>query len=533
MQAQDQLPLFSLFGQRVLVVGLGESGLAMARWAQLQQAASVLVIDSRQTPGSLADLPAGAGSTRFQPMGFDEAQKIAWNDQVDLVAWSPGLSIEKGPSAAFYQHLLAQGLPVLGEIELFAQGLVALRERGYRPKVVAITGTNGKTTTTQLVRHLCESAGLRTVAAGNISPAALQALAVAQQDQLWPDVWVLELSSFQLALTQSLQADACVVLNISQDHLDWHNDMAHYAAAKRRIFPVQGSIVINRADPQTWPEDLVDWPPIVQPSKALRRKSKDAALPPAPRKLCSFGLDAPQVAGDFGRVKAGGINWLACAQADDDGVLSYQRLMPADAMRLRGAHNQGNALAALALAKAIGVPMAKMLFGLRSFAGDKHRCELVARINEVEYYDDSKGTNAGATIAAIQGIEKPVVLIVGGDGKGQDFSALASAIVEQATHSQAPLRAAIHIGRDGPTIAALIADQAQQFDVRLAVIKADSLEQAVELASQQAQGGDAVLMSPACASFDMFRNYAHRAEVFVQAVGQLALMQGQTLEVGL
>ncbi len=522
MDATIQLPLFSLSGQRVLIMGLGESGLAMARWASLQQAAQIEVFDTREQPAQLEALAKLAPHALFSHVQLEGLQASELQSQFDLVAWSPGLSIEVGPSASFYQALVNQGMRVVGESELFAQALAGMREQGYAPKLIAITGTNGKTTTTQLVKHLCEAAGLRTQAAGNISPAALDALSNALINDLWPEVWVLELSSFQLALTQSLQADAACILNISQDHLDWHGSMETYIAAKRRIHPQQGVIVINRLDSQTWPASLPDWPPVqALNTKSSRRRARDSAPAVIEPQIQSFGLDVPEHGGDFGRVQLGGLMWLTHANRFDDTLIEQQRLMPADALLVRGAHNHANALAAMALARAIGVPLAKMLHGLRSFAGDAHRCELVARIDEVEYYDDSKGTNVGATVAALQGIGRPSVLIVGGDGKGQDFAPLAQAIAKQARDTQAPLRAVVQIGRDGPAIAALVQQALTEIATELPIVRAQSMEEAVTLAREHALSGDAVLMSPACASFDMFRNYAHRAEVFVAAVQAL------------
>ncbi len=491
----EQLQLFDLSGRHVLVVGLGDSGLAMARWASFR-GALVTVADTRETPPQLAGLQHDVPTARFVGGPLDEALLA----DVDLLAWSPGLSVELGEGAVFHAAALARGLPVAGEIELFAQALAMLREQGYAPRLAAITGTNGKTTTTRLVGHLCAHAGLRVALAGNIAPAALDVLRtqliecgeVPDPERL-PQVWVLELSSFQLALTQSLAPDAAAILNLSQDHLDWHATMASYAAAKQRIYLGARLCVWNRDDPLTEP-----------PRDAVR---------------ASFGASLPGALDEFGIAHDGGLRWLAYAVAGDDlpptrrrpqpTTIVVKRMMPADALRIRGAHNHANALAALALARALGAPMASMLHALRDFEGEPHRCELVAVLDDVEYYDDSKGTNVGATVAALSGLGKRCLLIAGGEGKGQDFSPLAAPV-------RAHARAVFLIGRDAPRLREALADTG------VPLTDCASLEDAVVQARAIAQLGDAVLLSPACASFDMFRNYGHRSEVFVAAVRALA-----------
>jgi UDP-N-acetylmuramoylalanine--D-glutamate ligase len=339
---------------------------------------------------------------------------------------------------------------------------------------------------------------------------------------------VLELSSFQLHDAQGFDPAAAVVLNLSQDHLDWHGTMAEYAAAKARIYGQQAWMVVNVDDPLVAAME----PP------AFSGKPAKGEVRPEPRHVLRFGLQAPQRAGDFGLVTENGMAWLVRAlPGDETGVrrkrgaeaepeeLHLQRLMPADALRLRGRHNASNALAALALATAIGCPLAPMLHGLREYRGEPHRVELVGRIGEVEAFDDSKGTNVGATVAALKGLgadraPSRVVVILGGDGKGQDFSPLAPAVAQHA-------RAVALIGRDARVIeAALLADPDG------AVVPRDThetLEAAVAWCFAQARPGDAVLLSPACASWDMFRNYGHRAEVFVQAVRDWAAEQGEVL----
>jgi len=535
-----QLHLFDLKGRQVLVLGLGDSGVAMARWAA-RQGARVRVADTRSADG--ADLPQ-LQSLREQAGAIEYATGPAWSerwlDGVDLVAWSPGLSIERGESARFHALARERGIAVAGELELFAQALADLRESGYRPKVIAVTGTNGKTTTVALAAHLCRGAGLQTVAAGNIRPAMLDALGAAIDADALPQAWVLELSSFQLALAQGFAPDAAAILNVSEDHLDWHASMDSYVAAKQRIYGPSTVAVFDRSDGATVPRRAAATPAVRNADAAARRaeaqrparRAGDARADAGESRTgaplpITFGVDAPQAAGDFGLVRDGALVWLAQAVADDDvpagrrrrepAEFTLRRLMPADALRIRGLHNQLNALAAVALCSAIGVPMAKMLHALRDYAGEPHRCQLLAVIDGVEYYDDSKGTNVGATIAALRGLGRRYRLIAGGDGKGQDFAPLAEPVRKHA--------AAVYlIGRDAPLLRAAL----QATSVPL--VDCESLEQAVERAAGDAGPGEAVLLSPACASLDMFRSYVHRAEAFAQAVRGIAGARGVAME---
>lgn len=482
----------SLEGRKVLVLGLGESGLAMARWAAFQ-GAGVRVADTRAEPPGLAGLRDMVPGCEFVAGPFTESLL----ESVDLVAWSPGLSIEIGPSAEFHRLVTERALPIAGELDLFAQALAALGETGYKPKLVGVTGTNGKTTVTRLVGHLCESAGLSVAVAGNISPALLDSLREAVAAQTLPEVWVIELSSFQLALARGWHADAAAILNVTQDHLDWHAAHESYLAAKRKIYAGAKVAVWNRDDGATRPV-------------------------PATAATASFGSDLPAEVGAFGLHSNRGVDWLAeGVRADDAPVRRGQLaaamvrpLMPAEALRIRGRHNHVNALAALALCRAIGVPMAGMLHGLRDYDGEPHRCQPVGVIGDVEFVDDSKGTNVGATAAALAGLGRRVVLIAGGDGKGQDFAPLAAPVRLHA-------RAVMLIGRDAPRLREALADTG------VPLVDCATLPEAVRQGAAHARTGDAVLLSPACASFDMFRNYGHRAEVFVAAVRELAEEAGQ------
>jgi UDP-N-acetylmuramoylalanine--D-glutamate ligase len=492
----------TLAQQHILILGLGASGLAMARWCH-RAGAQVTVADTREAPPQLAALQADCPGAQF--MGGDfVALGGEWlaTQQVKAVFKSPGLL--PAQVAPVCEPALATGLWVGGELDLFAHALTQLREtQGYAPKVLAITGTNGKTTTTSLTGVLVEASGQTVAVAGNIGPTLLDTLQERIDSQTLPQVWVLELSSFQLdgKGTPTFEPTAATVLNVTQDHLDWHGDMPAYAQAKARIFGQQGQMLLNRDDPLV----MAMTPPLVK-GKQLRQ-------------IVSFGTDTPTRPGDWGLETVNGMTWLVRAhEADETGrkrkdvetEIYLQRLMPADALRIRGRHNASNALAALALAHSTGAALAPMLYGLREYRGEPHRVEPVAIVREVEYFDDSKGTNVGATVAALKGLgpDRKLVVILGGDGKGQDFSPLAGPLSQYA-------RAVVLIGRDAPQIARAIAATGVPQHM------AATLPEAVQRCAQLAHASDAVLLSPACASLDMFDNYAHRAQVFVDAVHEL------------
>ena len=598
----------TLQGQTVLVLGLGESGLAMARWCA-RSGASVRVADTREAPPQAMALAASVPGAMLH-RGF-AASLLSEGAGVQRVLKSPGLSPRDPALMPLLARAAELGVPVQGELDLFSQALAALQaERGYAPKVVAITGTNGKTTVTMLTGQLIERSGLRVAVAGNVGPTMLATLAealdlegplsprfdpasspadseesgsvrllpplgegrdgghahsqalaptptltlggreqgTADQDitdaetgeskplplaaappaaptfQHLPEAWVLELSSFQLDTAHGFEPTVAVVLNVSQDHLDWHGSMSAYAAAKARVYGSGALMLINRDDPLV--EAMLPAPQVTKGSRGVRGRTTQ-------RKAVRFGLGAPQQPGDYGLVVEHGMAWLVRALEADETVkrrrgdapgtddLHLQRLMPADALRIRGRHNAANALAALALASAIGRPLAPMLHGLRDYRGEPHRVELLAVVGGVEAYDDSKGTNVGATVAALDGLgadKAPgkLAVILGGDGKGQDFGPLAAPLARHA-------RAVALIGRDAGLIDAVLAplDMPRQ--------RHATLEAATRWAFEQARPGDALLLSPACASLDMFRNYAHRAEVFAATVRELACERGEVV----
>ena len=526
--------------QHVLVLGLGLSGLALARWCA-RCGAQVTVADTRQAPPQLQALRESLPSARF--VRSEMVPDLVVGTDIRMVLKSPGLS--PASVAAVITAAQAQGLPCGNELTLFAQALTDLKaSQNYAPKVIGITGTNGKTTVTALTGRLLERAGKSVAVAGNIGPTLLDTLAARLDAAHLPDVWVLELSSFQLDQVRSFEPAVATVLNLSEDHLDWHGSMQAYSAAKFNIYGNQGLMLLNRDDAAV----MGCLPPLVK-GKQLRV-------------YATFGSDEPQRPGDYGIETVNGMDWLVrAAEADEtikkkkrphaslppegavlalgrpgglvvrppaspppegairaqrqyddeEVVLHIQRLMPVEALRIRGRHNATNALAALALADAVGGSMAAMLHGLREYTGEPHRVASVAVVRDVEYFDDSKGTNVGATVAALTGLgaERKLVLIAGGDGKGQDFSPLAEPVTRHA-------RAVILIGRDAPVIRAALEGTG------VPLFEADSMQSAVEVAAHHAQTGDAVLMSPACASFDMFDNYEHRARVFCDAVRALA-----------
>jgi UDP-N-acetylmuramoylalanine--D-glutamate ligase len=510
---------------RFLILGIGESGLAMAKWC-LRNGTQLRMADTRDesqlNARQLAWIDelriAGLKDIQFGPLADDLLVDI------DVIGISPGLSPLEEPTKSFIVKARKSRVDVWSEIEFFARAIAALgrmslaSQSPYASTVLAVTGTNGKTTTTALTGQLCERAGKKVAVAGNISPAALEKLMTCLDgsDQLedMPDIWVLELSSFQLVYTYSLNAAAATVLNLSQDHLDWHGDMQSYAAAKANIFGKDTICILNRDDP------------LVMNLLTEDQKSQHSVV--------TFGANRPDEQGAFGiehDLRAGGIDWLVWAEVDEDfkpkpkrrrkgaaveedEPLRLKRLIPADALRIRGRHNALNALAALALARAANLPLNVLLHGLRDYHGEPHRVQSIAIVNDVEYIDDSKGTNVGATVAALNGLGssesgKRIWLIAGGDGKGQDFNPLREPTLRF-------VKGVFLIGKDAEKISEVLSEE-------VSCTLSGTLPLAVQAASAQAQSGDVVLLSPACASLDQFRDYVERAQLFASEVEELGM----------
>ena len=438
-----------------VVAGLGISGVAAVNFLH-KQGYRVAVTDSRSTPPGHDQIPRDVQTSFGQ---FDQALLL----QAEEIVISPGLD----PKLPEIQVAMAQGIAVVSEIQI-------LRRFTDKP-IMAITGSNAKSTVTTLIGLMAQDAGLKVAVGGNLGRPALD---LTQDD---PELYILELSSFQLETTSNLAAEVAVVLNISEDHLDRHGDMFGYHTAKHRIFQGVKKVVYNRDDSLTRP------------------------LVPDATPMQSFGLNAPDM-NQYGILKdTDGTLWLARGR---------ERLLKSSDMYMQGKHNMANALACLALGDAIGLPLASMLETLKTFKGLEHRCEFVKVVNHVRYYNDSKGTNIGATLAALEGLgaaiepeHGKVAIILGGQGKGQDFSALRDALSQYA-------KVAVLIGEDRAVIEQAVADSTT-------LLYADSLQEAVELCQQHTQAHDVVLLSPACASFDMFKGYSERGHQFVECVNTL------------
>ena len=452
------------------MLGLGDTGLSMARWLA-RRGASVRVADSRVRPPHAARLARELPQVPLAAGAFDEAMLKG----ADLIAISPGLDRRAAPIAG----AIRRGVPVVGDVEIFAQALktpVTRHSSLVTSKVLAITGSNGKSTVTAMTGEVCRAAGRSTVVAGNIGTPVLDALAEIEDGAAAPDVFVLELSSFQLESTTSLEPAAAAMLNLTEDHLDRYAGMEEYAAAKARVFAGEGVQVLNRDD------------------------SRSMTMARPGRTVYTFGGGQPRADTDWG---------IGTLRGGEVLLRGSHALMTLAELPVAGLHNAVNALAAHALARAIGAPDDALARALRSFHGLPHRMQTVIEHRGVVFLDDSKGTNVGATVAALAGLRQPVVLIAGGDGKGQDFAPLAPAVKARA-------RAVVLIGRDADKLAAALAPSGVPIE------RAKDMDEAVHAAFRASRGGDAVLLSPACASYDMFRDYVHRAEVFVAAARRLA-----------
>ena len=438
-----------------IVVGLGKSGMSLVRFLA-RQGVPFAVADTRENPPELATL-------RLQ---FPQVEVRCGELDVEFLCRAQELYVSPGLALATpaLQEAAKRGVKLSGDIELFA--------RHAKAPIVAITGSNAKSTVTTLVGDMARAAGKRVAVGGNLGTPALDLLA----DDI--ELYVMELSSFQLETTERLNAEVATVLNVSEDHMDRYADMQAYHLAKHRIFRGARQVVVNRGD-------------------ALSRPLVADQLP-----CWSFGLNKPDFKA-FGLIEEDGEKYLA---------YQFEKLMPVRELKVRGAHNQANALAALALGHAVGLPFGPMLAALRAFTGLAHRCQWVRELRGVAYYDDSKATNVGAALAAIEGlgadIDGKLVLIAGGDGKGADFSGLTAPVARYC-------RAVVLLGRDAELIAAALGDA-------VPLVRVKTLDEAVQRCAELAREGDAVLLSPACASLDMFKNFEERGRLFAQAAEGLS-----------
>ncbi len=434
---------------RTLVVGLGETGLSVARYLS-RQGVPVAIVDSRENPPGLEQLRTELPTDVALFLGGFHEEAFARAEQIVI---SPGVPAGQPEIAA----AVARGVPLTGDIELFA--------RAVKAPVVAVTGANGKSTVVTLLSAMARRAGKEVRTGGNIGTPALDLINATE-----PDLYVLELSSFQLETVESLQPQAAVVLNVSADHMDRYSDLRSYAAAKQAVYSRAEVQVVNADDPVA------------------------AGLADATRAQLRFTQQVPGE-NEYGLVERAGETWLAHGA---------EHLMPVSRIRMAGRHNVMNALAALALGESAGLPLVAMLETLAEFQGLPHRMQHVVTRDGVQWYNDSKGTNVGATLAAIEGTEGGVVLIAGGDGKDADFSPLADAMRRKGV-------GAVLIGKDAALLEAVLGDV-------VPVRHAPDMTRAVTLAADMAGPGNCVLLSPACASTDMYRNFVERGEVFIRAV---------------
>lgn len=480
MVAKTHTPTPTESPPRTLILGLGDSGWAMARWL-FRQGTPLRVWDSRERP------PHADALTRELP-GVELLAgplTISALENVDQLIKTPGWPPHREPVASLLAQAQRQSLPVLGEVDLFEEALKSLRlQRGYAPEVLCITGTNGKTTTTAWTTHLLRQAGVSARSAGNIGPSMLEALMQALDTGSLPKVWVLELSSFQLQdAAQAPNCRAAAITNLSPDHLDWHGTLGDYAQSKRKALARAQGVILNAddADVAAWGRDDV---PTVY-----------------------VGVSLPEQAGSFGLVDRSGAVWLAQRITSDGRLVP---LVPVSDLPLRGRHNAVNALMALALAYSVNADLQALLPGLRTYVAEPHRLQPCGQWRGVSAFDDSKGTNVGATVAALQGLGAELapgrlVVILGGDGKGQQFDALIAPLQNRG-------RAVALIGRDAPVLAQTLGS------LDIPVQNHSTLDAAVAWGFGQALPGDALLLSPACASWDMFKDYGHRGDCFARAV---------------
>lgn len=471
----------------VLVLGLGASGEAVARFLS-GRGYAIRVFDTRKEPARLSKVQQDISAFEFFGGTFPGVDKLF--EGVEFIVISPGLSLEHSEVSGIVKAAGQKGVEVIGEIEVFARELQKLREeRGYDPIVIGITGTNGKTTTTMLTGEIAREAGLHVCVAGNVGPNAVTELDKWLKKGLLPEIWVLELSSFQLETTFSLKCHSAALLNVTEDHIDWHGSMEKYIEAKKKIFSSQTRRILNRDD----------------------SLSMTAAEGVDPELVYTFGADAPEKPNEWGLLPEGALSWLATKVSDS----KVKRLIPENALRIRGTHNKMNALAASALAYTAGIGLESICAALRNYRGEPHRVQSVLISSGIEYIDDSKGTNVGATIAALSVFEPgKVIIILGGDGKGQDFAPLAPVVRKYA-------KAAVFIGTDGKKIHDVVNFPG------LKTAFAKNMQEAVSQCRAFAIEGDTVLLSPACASWDTFIDYADRARQFALAAQEIAASEGQ------
>jgi len=457
-KTEKQLICEDLFsGQRVLVVGLGKTGLSCVKFLA-ERNVDFAVMDSREQPPGMYEMKSQYSAIDVHTGSLDASMV----NEFDILIVSPGIAL-KEPAL---QLAKKSGKQLMGDIEILAQCTT-------KP-VVAITGSNGKSTVTTLLGEMVRQAKLKAVVAGNIGVPVLELI----NDDAETDFYVLELSSFQLETTLSLDAVASTILNLSEDHMDRYVSMSEYAAAKRRIVSGTGTVIVNLDDSQV--RSLID----------------DEITS---RETIGFTLNKPEAENQFGVRLINSERWLCKGNTE---------LIPVSTIKLKGQHNIANILAALALGTSIDLPMPAMLEAAQQFSGLPHRTQWVTEREGIQWFNDSKATNVGATIAAIQGIGSDgVILILGGQGKGQDFSELHSSIEQHA-------KLVILLGEDANIISDALGSSVKTKTV-------SSLEEAVAEANSQAVPGDIVLLSPACASFDMFDGYEHRGNEFMRLVQEV------------
>lgn len=496
----------------ILILGLGKSGYAAAHWYR-KQGIGLRIVDTRVKPTFLEVLNRTIYRTYVD-------YHLGWNGIFDRrlfigvkqIVLSPSVSPHRAPFKALIEYAQTNGIDIVSEVELFARALMELaKSRSYRPSLLAVTGTNGKTTVVMLAQKIVAACGLKVCTAGNIGVPALSVLMQVLDSGDLPEIWILELSSFQLESINTLRTDAAVILNISQDHLDWHGSMNSYIDAKMRILSMTDIAIINRDDT------------IV---------AKAASLYPH-LSVYSFGQGIPLCSGDMGLENKGDNTWLTICELlhprNKLKTLQYASNMLTDAkahpcrtylttrrnLGLRGLHNTLNALAALRLARCLGLDWKRMLCALHSYKGEPHRTEFVCSVSGVDFIDDSKATNVSATISALEGLEKTIVLIAGGQDKGQNFAPLIKVIKQH-------VRAVVLIGSSAYKIEKMLKKASVTCTVTATMKSA--VHEAIRLANQ----GDAILLSPACASLDMFHDYSDRAQAFVNEVIKLKIPEKNT-----